>query len=86
MQLLPSTAHQYGADPKVPAQNIDAGTRYLRFLIDKYRHSRNPLKNAIAAYNAGFGAVDRYHGVPPFRETRGYVNRVLALMKQYDET
>ena len=77
MQLLPSTARQYGADARVPEQNIDAGTRYLRFLIDRYCHSRSPLKNAIAAYNAGFGAVDRYHGVPPFRETQGYVNRVL---------
>jgi soluble lytic murein transglycosylase-like protein len=83
MQLLPSTARQYGADARVPEQNIDAGTRYLRFLIERYRHSSSPLKNVIAAYNAGFDAVDRYHGVPPFRETRGYVNRVLALMQQY---
>jgi soluble lytic murein transglycosylase-like protein len=83
MQLLPSTARQYGADARVPAQNIDAGTRYLRFLIERYRHSNSPLKNAIAAYNAGYGAVDRYHGVPPFPETQGYVNRVLALMLQY---
>ena len=83
MQLLPSTARQYGADARVPEQNIDAGTRYLRFLIERYRHSNSPLKNVIAAYNAGYGAVDRYHGVPPFRETQGYVNRVLALMQQY---
>jgi soluble lytic murein transglycosylase-like protein len=83
MQLLPSTARQYGADARVPEQNIDAGTRYLRFLIERYRHSSSPLKNVIAAYNAGFGAVDRYHGVPPFRETQGYVTRVLALMQQY---
>jgi soluble lytic murein transglycosylase-like protein len=83
MQLLPSTARQYGADARVPEQNIDAGTRYLRFLIERYRHSSNPLKNVIAAYNAGFGAVDRYHGVPPFRETQGYVNRVLELMRHY---
>jgi soluble lytic murein transglycosylase-like protein len=83
MQLLPSTARQYGADATDPEQNIDAGTRYLRFLIERYRHSSSPLKNVIAAYNAGFGAVDRYQGVPPFRETQGYVNRVLALMNQY---
>jgi len=83
MQLLPSTARQYGADAWVPAQNIDAGTRYLRFLIERYRHSGSPLKDVIAAYNAGFAAVDRYHGVPPFRETQGYVNRVLALMQHY---
>ena len=83
MQLLPSTARQYGADARVPEQNIDAGTRYLRFLIERYRNSGSPLNNVIAAYNAGCAAVDRYHGVPPFRETQGYVNRVLALMKQY---
>lgn len=83
MQLLPSTARQYGADARIPEQNIDAGTRYIRFLIERYRHSRSPLKNVIAAYNAGFGAVDRYHGVPPFPETQGYVTRVLALMQRY---
>jgi len=83
MQLLPSTARQYGANARVPEQNVDAGTRYLRFLIEKYRSSSSPLKNAIAAYNAGFGAVDRYNGVPPFRETRDYVDRVLTRMRQY---
>src|SRR5215472_14494271 len=83
MQLLPSTARQYGADARVPEQNIDAGTRYLRFLIERYRHCNSPMENVIAAYNAGCNAVDRYHGVPPFRETQGYVNRVLALMQQY---
>jgi soluble lytic murein transglycosylase-like protein len=83
MQLLPSTARQYGANARVPEQNVDAGTHYLRFLIDRYCHCSSPLKYAIAAYNAGFGAVDRYHGVPPFRETTGYVNHVLALMQQY---
>jgi soluble lytic murein transglycosylase-like protein len=83
MQLRPSTARQYGADARVPQQNIDAGTRYLRFLIERYRHSSSPLKDVIAAYNAGFDAVDRYHGVPPFPETQDYVNRVLALMRHY---
>lgn len=83
MQLLPSTARQYGADARVPEENIDAGTRYLRFLIERYRSSASPLKNVIAAYNAGCAAVDRYHGVPPFHETQCYVNRVLALMQQY---
>src|SRR5262245_15141620 len=53
MQLTPATARQYGANASVPHQNIDAGTRYLRFLIDKYRGSTNQLKYAIAAYNAG---------------------------------
>jgi soluble lytic murein transglycosylase-like protein len=83
MQLLPSTARQYGADARVPEQNIDAGTRYLRFLIEKYRNSSRPMENVIAAYNAGCDAVDRYHGVPPFRETRVYVDRVLMLMRRH---
>jgi soluble lytic murein transglycosylase-like protein len=83
MQLQPSTARQYGANASVPEQNIDAGTRYLRFLIEKYRNTSNPVKYAIAAYNAGFGAVDRYKGVPPFRETQNYVERVLARMQEF---
>jgi soluble lytic murein transglycosylase-like protein len=82
MQLMPTTAHQYGADPTIPEQNVDAGSRYLRCLIERYRKSRNPLTRVIAAYNAGPGAVDRYRGVPPFRETRGYVVRVLALLRR----
>ena len=83
MQLTPATARQYGANASVPHQNIDSGTRYLRFLIDKYRGSTNSLKYAIAAYNAGFGAVDRYKGIPPFPETQAYVQRVLARMQTF---
>jgi soluble lytic murein transglycosylase-like protein len=83
MQLRPSTARQYGANASVPEQNIDAGTRYLRFLIERYRNTSSPLKYAIAAYNAGYGAVDRYKGVPPFRKTQEYVDRVLARMEEF---
>ncbi len=83
MQLMPDTAREYGADPSVPEQNIDAGTHYLKVLIDRYQGHRNPLASTIAAYNAGPGAVDHYRGVPPFRETRGYVARVLAFLKQF---
>jgi soluble lytic murein transglycosylase-like protein len=83
MQLRPSTARQFGGNASVPEQNIDAGTRYLRFLIVKYRNATSPLKCAIAAYNAGDGAVDRYKGVPPFRETQKYVERVLARMRDF---
>jgi soluble lytic murein transglycosylase-like protein len=83
MQLVPSTARRFGADASVPEQNIDAGTRYLRFLIEKYRNTNSPLKCAIAAYNAGCSAVDRYQGVPPFRETQKYVVRVLARMQEF---
>ena len=85
MQLMPGTAMQYGADPSIPEQNIDAGTRYLRVLMDKYRRNRNSLKRVIAAYNAGPRAVDRYRGVPPFRETRGYVVRVLNYLRRFEK-
>ena len=83
MQLMPATAHEYGADPTIPEQNIEAGTRYLGCLMARYQKSRDPLPRVIAAYNAGPGAVDRYRGVPPFRETRRYVMRVLALLRRF---
>jgi hypothetical protein len=83
MQLMPKTALALGADPHDPAENVDAGTRYLRILMDKYRHYRDSMRRVIAAYNAGPGAVDRHRGVPPYRETRTYVARVLALIKLF---
>jgi soluble lytic murein transglycosylase-like protein len=73
MQLMPSTLRQYAVDnPYDPAANIDAGTRHLRGLLDRFE-----LKGALAAYNAGRGAVHRHRGVPPFAETEAYVSRVL---------
>ncbi len=83
MQLMPETAREYGADPNIPEQNVDAGTHYLRVLMDKYHRYDNSLPRVIAAYNAGPGMVDRYHGVPPFRETRRYVVRVLRFMRRF---
>jgi hypothetical protein len=83
MQLMPETAREYGADPSIPEQNIDAGTHYLRVLMDKYQSYGNSLTRVIAAYNAGPGMVDRYHGVPPFRETRRYVVRVLRFLRHF---
>jgi soluble lytic murein transglycosylase-like protein len=83
MQLMPETAREWGGDPTIPEQNIEAGTRYLSFLINHYRNNRKPLTCAIAAYNAGPAVVDRYHGVPPFRETRGYVARVLSFLRRF---
>jgi soluble lytic murein transglycosylase-like protein len=77
MQLMPATASEYGADPTDPRQNVEAGTRYLRDLLLKYRNSDHQVSRALAAYNAGPGAVDRHHGVPPYRETLAYVGRVL---------
>jgi len=76
MQLLPGTARAYGVtDPFDRWQSLVGGTRYLHDLLSRYHGN---VKLAVAAYNAGPGAVNRYHGVPPFRETRAYVTRVLA--------
>ena len=85
MQLMPQTAEEFGCDPKIPEQNVEAGTRYLRVLIDRYKKKRDPLKHVIAAYNAGPGNVDRYKGVPPFRETRTYVKRVIENIREIED-
>ncbi|MGB7284600.1 MAG: lytic transglycosylase domain-containing protein [Candidatus Acidiferrum sp.] len=74
MQLIPSTAQRYGAnDVFNPQQNIDAGVSHLEWLLERYNGN---LDLALAAYNAGEGAVDRAHGIPAFRETRNYVQKV----------
>ena len=73
MQLMPSTAQALGIDPNDPAQNVDGGARYLRDLLLKYNYG---LWHALAAYNAGPGAVEKYGGVPPYRETIQYINRI----------
>jgi len=77
MQLMPATAREYGADPRDPRQNVEAGTQYLRDLLSKYQNNDHQVSRALAAYNAGPGAVDRFRGVPPYRETRAYVARVI---------
>lgn len=75
MQLMPATAAQVGVkDAFAPDQNIEGGSSYLDAMLTRYH---NNLALALAAYNAGPAAVDHYHGVPPFRETRAYVSRVI---------
>lgn len=77
MQLMPATAAELGANPHDPLQNADAGARYLRQLLLKYKDTPDPVRLALAAYNAGPGAVDKYRNIPPYRETQQYVERVL---------
>ena len=75
MQLMPATARQYAvADPYDPASNIEAGIKHLKSLLQ-----RLPVALALAAYNAGETAVQRFNGIPPYPETRNYVSRILTL-------
>lgn len=76
MQLMPGTARMLSVDPKDPVQNVEGGVKYLAQLSEKYS---GDLEKILAAYNAGPGRVDRYGGVPPFKETEAYVKRVLKL-------
>jgi len=78
MQLMPATARELQADPRDPIQNVDAGARYLRSLLLKYLDDPYQVRKALAAYNAGPGAVDRYGGVPPYTETLRFIERVLS--------
>ena len=80
MQLMPDTADSLGvSDPFRPEENVWGGTRYLRAMLDRYRD----VRYALAAYNAGPSAVDRFGGVPPYPETREYVDRVLDYYRRY---
>lgn len=83
MQLMPETAHVFGVeDPFNPKENIDAGVGLLKRLLGKYG---GDYKKALAAYNAGEGAVDKNGGVPPYDETREYVNKVISLYLKNSE-
>jgi len=80
MQIMPSTQKDLNLDlPFDPALNLKAGIKYLRSLLDKFKD----LRLALAAYNAGPGAVKKYGGIPPYRETQNYVQKVLTLYRQF---
>lgn len=81
MQLMPETAAALGVkNPYDPAQNVAGGTRYLRSLLDRFK---GDTRLAVAAYNAGPGAVEKYGDVPPYAETQSYVKNVLGSLDQY---
>ena len=81
MQLMPATAQRFGVShPFDPGQNIDGGVAYLKFLLTLFRYD---MEKVAAAYNAGEGAVKKYGGVPPYRETKTFVGRVETLRKRY---
>lgn len=76
MQLMPSTAREYSVrNPFDPKANIEAGIKHLKGLIDRFKG----VELALAAYNAGEGAVKKFNGIPPYRETRNYVSKILSL-------
>lgn len=80
MQLMPATAADLGVErPFGVVENIDGGVRYLRAMLDRF----GDVARALAAYNAGPGAVDRHRGVPPYPETRAYIKRVLEYHRRY---
>lgn len=82
MQLMPQTAAALKADPHDPGQNVEAGTRYLRSLLVQYENYPDQLRRALAAYNAGPGAVQKYNGVPPYRETQLYVEKIVGAYRR----
>jgi len=85
MQLMPETARRLNADPSDPRQNAEAGARYLRELLIKYKDDDYQLRKALAGYNAGPAAVDRHNGIPPYPETQNYVRKVLNRLNRKTE-
>jgi hypothetical protein len=78
MQLIPATARRFGvANPFDPSQNLEGGVKYLRYLTERFG---GDLRLALAAYNAGEGAVDRHQGIPPYQETQQYVTKITRIL------
>ncbi len=77
MQLMPQTAQALGVDPHDVQQNAEGGARLLRDLLLQYKDHPDQVRLALAAYNAGAGAVKKYNGIPPYRETQNYVDKVI---------
>ena len=76
MQMMPATAKRFGLkDPFDPAANVEAGTKYLKWLLERFN---GDVSLALAGYNAGEGSVDKYKGVPPYSETQNYVKKIVA--------
>ncbi len=82
MQLMPATAAALNVDPHDAEQNAEAGARLLKDLLLQYQNQPDQLRRALAAYNAGPGAVAKYNGVPPYRETQLYVDKIVGQYKR----
>lgn len=83
MQLMPATAAAYGVtNPLDPSQNINAGTHLIRDLLNQFQGN---VSLALAAYNAGSGAVQKYHGIPPYAETKAYVSKIISRLDGIDK-